>query len=137
MAELLEAQVTVYTFTDRLDAVLKPESEERLKLISDLFKDYEIYCKTGYLEAREVLSEEITAYARNIGADLIVIMTREESNHTDMSVSSTALEVIRKSDIPVISITPGVHTGPYPFKAFFGDVNIPLVRNHKDKLKHR
>jgi len=137
MAELLEAQVTVYTFTDRPDAVLKQESEERLKLINDLFTDYKIYCKTGYQEAHEALSEEITAFARNIGADLIVIMTRRESNHNDMSVSSTAMEVIRKSDMPVVSITPGVHTGPYPFKALFGNVNIPLVRDHKDKLKHR
>ena len=129
MAELLEAQVTVYTFVDRHDAALKQRSEERLKLISELFGDYKIYCNTGCLEAREALSEEITAFARNIGADLIVIMTREESNHTVMSVSSTAMEVIRKSDIPVISITPGVHTGPYPFKTLFSDVNIPLVRS--------
>ena len=136
MAELLNAQVTVYTVVDRHDAVLKKKTEERLNLINDLFADYEIYCNTGYLEAHEALSLEITAFARNIGADLIVIMTREESIHNDMSVSSTAMEVIRKSAIPVISITPGVHTGPYPFKTMFGDVNIPLVRTQGDQLIH-
>jgi nucleotide-binding universal stress UspA family protein len=136
LAELLDAQVTVYTIVDRYDAVLKHKSEERLQLINDLFADYEICCNTGYLEARGALSGEITGYAENIGADLIIVMTRGESNHTDMSLSSTAMEVIRKSDMPVISITPGVHTGPYPFKTIFGDVNIPLVRSQEDHLIH-
>lgn len=136
MAELLGAQVTVYTVLDRQDTGLKLKSEERLKLINDLFADYKICCNTGYLEARGALSGEITGYAENIGADMIVIMTRGESTHTDMSVSSAAMEVIRNSDMPVISITPGVHTGPYPFKTIFGDVNIPLVSSQGDHLIH-
>jgi nucleotide-binding universal stress UspA family protein len=54
------------------------------------------------------LGQEVIRYAKQVNGDLIMIMTQQETNFTEMFVGSAAQEVISSSEIPVCSIIPTV-----------------------------
>ena len=128
MAELLNAGVMVCTVLDHSMKDLRQAAKKRLDLIVKILADYEIRSKAAILETERNISGEILKYALDTNSDLIVMMTQEECNMTEMFIGSTAREVIRMSGIPVMSITPDIHTNLYPYRALFGEVNNPLSR---------
>jgi len=128
LAELLNAGVTVCTVLDHSMKELRQAANKRLDLIVKVFSDYEIRSKATILETERDISGTLLNYARDINADLMIMMTQEECNMTEMFIGSTAREVIRMSGIPVMSIIPNIHTNLYPYRALFGEVNKPLSR---------
>lgn len=54
------------------------------------------------------LSEQVMAYAKANQGDMIMIMTQQETDVTELFVGSAAQEIINTSDIPVCSIVPTV-----------------------------
>lgn len=56
----------------------------------------------------EGLVNEVINYAKKVEGDLIMIMTQQETNFTEMFIGSAAQEVISTSEIPVCSIIPTV-----------------------------
>lgn len=126
IAEQLNARVTVCTFLDLAESKVRSQVTCRLKLINRIFADYGIDCQIQVIETEYTLSEEITTFARDAKADLIFMMTQEESNITEKFIGSTTHEVIRRSFIPVMSITPYIHTNLYPYKALLGEVEKHL-----------
>jgi nucleotide-binding universal stress UspA family protein len=59
-------------------------------------------------EGNDNLGEEVVRYANDNGGDLIMIMTQQETNFTDLFIGSAAQEVINNAAIPVCSIVPNV-----------------------------
>lgn len=56
----------------------------------------------------EGLGNEVIRYAEKVEGDLIMIMTQQETNFTEMFIGSAAQEVISSSEIPICSIIPTV-----------------------------
>jgi nucleotide-binding universal stress UspA family protein len=56
----------------------------------------------------EVMANAINDYADDINADLIVIMTRQETKIQKFFVGSMAIKLIRKSSVPIMCIRPEV-----------------------------
>jgi nucleotide-binding universal stress UspA family protein len=54
------------------------------------------------------LSEEVMKYAQSVNGDLIMIMTQQETDVTELFIGSAAQEIINSSEIPVCSIIPSV-----------------------------
>jgi nucleotide-binding universal stress UspA family protein len=137
IAELLGARMTVCTFLGHSETRFKQAFQERLDLIEKIFAENNIQCKTQVIETENVISGEIIRFAKSVKADSIFMMIREESDLTGMFIGSTAYEVIRKSDIPVISVTPNIQTNLYTYKALSGLVKNPLVmKDAEDSLIH-
>ena len=57
---------------------------------------------------------------------MLFIMTQKESEIDDLSIGSVADKLIRRSDIPVLSVTPVIQNDHYPFRALFGSINQPI-----------
>jgi len=55
------------------------------------------------------VAECILGYANVVNAGIIMIMTQQESNFTKMFIGSSAQAIINNSEIPVMSVIPGVH----------------------------
>ncbi|MBN4072241.1 universal stress protein [Flavobacteriales bacterium AH-315-E23] len=55
------------------------------------------------------VAECIIDYAGTVNAGLIMIMTQQENNVTEMFIGSSAQAIINGSEIPVMSVVPGVH----------------------------
>jgi nucleotide-binding universal stress UspA family protein len=127
IAALQRSRVTVCVILSPDWTVLEPAYRERLKEIKKLFANYDIECRVQLMISRKPVSDEILSVAGKIGAGQIIIMTQVESGTTDLFMGSTAREVIKRSEIPVISLTPNVQTGLYPYKSLFGNINNPIT----------
>lgn len=71
------------------------------------------------------ITELICKEAIKCKAALIVIMTRSESKITEFIIGSKALDIINKSNLPVMSIEPwDIESGSEVFSMFFDPLNI-------------
>ena len=52
------------------------------------------------------LSKAVLNYSEKVNADLVMIMTQQESDFTLCFLGSTARSIINESDIPVMSVRP-------------------------------
>lgn len=57
-------------------------------------------------KGKETLAECIIEYAKQVDGDLIMIMTQQEVDFTELFIGSSAQEIINHSPIPVYSIRP-------------------------------
>ena len=55
------------------------------------------------------IAQVIIDYATEVNAGLIMIMTQQESDITEMFIGSSAQAIINGSEIPVMSVVPGNH----------------------------
>ncbi|HTL81864.1 MAG TPA: universal stress protein [Bacteroidia bacterium] len=58
------------------------------------------------IKGEESLSQIIIDYSNKVEGDLLMIMTQQEQEITELFVGSAAQEIINRSDIPVLSIIP-------------------------------
>lgn len=61
------------------------------------------------LKSEESLSNAVIKYAEKNSADLIMIMTQQENEIKQLFIGSKAKEVIKNSEIPVLSIKPSAN----------------------------
>jgi nucleotide-binding universal stress UspA family protein len=52
------------------------------------------------------VAETILKFSKNVNADLLMIMTQQEIDFTDLFIGSQAQAIINHSEIPVLSIIP-------------------------------
>ncbi|MFY9311013.1 MAG: universal stress protein [Bacteroidia bacterium] len=58
------------------------------------------------MKGKETLAENVIEYAKQAEGDLIMIMTQQEVDFTELFIGSAAQEIINHSPIPVYSIRP-------------------------------
>jgi nucleotide-binding universal stress UspA family protein len=58
------------------------------------------------IKGEESLGQIIIDYTNKVEGDLLMIMTQQETDFTDLFIGSAAQEIINKSDVPVLSIVP-------------------------------
>ncbi len=58
------------------------------------------------VKGEESLGQIIIDYANKVEGDLIMIMTQQEQDITDLFIGSAAQDIINRSDVPVLSIIP-------------------------------
>lgn len=58
------------------------------------------------MKGKETLAECIIEYAKQVDGDLIMIMTQQEIDFTELFIGSSAQEIINQSPVPVYSIRP-------------------------------
>lgn len=75
------------------------------KQVCDYFKEYDVPFKTTNLNGDNITDITIE-YALDVNADLISIMTEQSTALTNFVLGSYAQQMLSKSPIPVLSITP-------------------------------
>lgn len=73
--------------------------------VYEFVMQHDVPCTVEYISGSDV-AEDIIKYSKKIKADLILIMTQQEMNWTNMFISSQAQEIINSSEIPVLSVRP-------------------------------
>ena len=127
IAQLLSASVSILSVLTVDSANLEIRYSTRLNEIRTLFEEYSIPCKyTLIKKTNPDLQKIFNKQAREVGADMIIIMTQQELNFTQFFIGSTAQEVINKSDRPVLSITPTIEKSD--------DIPDDLIRNLVDPI---
>jgi nucleotide-binding universal stress UspA family protein len=103
------ATIFVVTVLDDDSKGLDMKSESALNKVAKTICDAGVECKAKLLKTEdEPIYDDLDEYADKVGADLVMVMTRAESNLRDFLIGSTAQEIIDYSALPVMSIVPGV-----------------------------
>lgn len=105
LAGYFGSTIKVMTVFDSDDEFLMNKLKRQLNQVQSFIEERNVPCTAEALEAKNIASE-VVSYANKVDADLIMIMTQEEMNWTDLFIGSSAQEVINNSDIPVLSIRP-------------------------------
>ena len=79
--------------------------KRQLDQVEVFIKERNVNCTTKFIVGNGI-AEVVNSYAKEIDADLTMIMTQQEMNWTDLFIGSQAQEVINNSEIPVLSIRP-------------------------------
>lgn len=90
-------EFVINRLTRQMDQVHKFIEKEGVECTAEIIKSG----RTG-----ESVAESIIDYSVKVKADLIIIMTQQELDFTEMFIGSAAQEVINKSETPVLSIIP-------------------------------
>jgi len=69
-------------------------------------EDHGVQVTSDMIEKNGTVAETIITFSKEVQGDLLMIMTQQENDFTDLFIGSQAQEIINKSDIPVLSIIP-------------------------------
>lgn len=110
-AKLFKAEIFIVSIllTGKEDVVNK--LKDQLVIVKQLIERENIQCTAEIvkiLKSTESLSNAVIKYAEKNNADLIMIMTQQENEIKELFIGSKAKEVIKNSDIPVLSIKPSI-----------------------------
>ena len=126
IAHLLNAKISLLTVlsTDLISVELKVN--ERLYELKQIFEKYDIECVTNLIESKEDIFKVINNYAKEIAAEMVMIMTQHELDFHDYIIGTNAQEIINKSELPVISIIPNTIIEEEIDMSFFKHLFDPL-----------
>ncbi|HRP60569.1 MAG TPA: universal stress protein [Vicingus sp.] len=109
VAKVFKAEIYAVSIllTGREDVVNK--LKDQLILVKQYIEKKQVKCTAELvkiLKTEDKLSNAVIEYGQKIEADLIMIMTQQETDIKAFFIGSNAREVINNSDIPVLSIQP-------------------------------
>ncbi len=81
----------------------------KMKRAKSMIEENGVPCNIKLFKKTDIPDYELVIkYALDIDADLIMIMTHQESNWRDHYIGTFAHEIINRSDIPVMTMTPSI-----------------------------
>ncbi|MBV6485804.1 MAG: universal stress protein [Flavobacteriales bacterium] len=109
VAKVFKAEIYAVSIllTGREEVVNK--LKDQLILVKQYIEKKQVKCTAELvkiLKTEDKLSNAVIEYGQKIEADLIMIMTQQETSIKSFFIGSNAREVINNSDIPVLSIQP-------------------------------
>ena len=109
VAKVFKAEIYAVSIllTGREEVVNK--LKDQLTLVKQYIEKKQVKCTAEMvkiLKTEDKLSNAVIEYGQKIEADLIMIMTQQETDIKAFFIGSNAREVINNSDIPVLSIQP-------------------------------
>jgi nucleotide-binding universal stress UspA family protein len=108
VAKLFNAKVSIVSVLEKDWISKELEFSGRLNEIQGILGKFNIECQYNLVKKSSIkISDVIIDEAMDRKTDLIMMMTQEESGVRDFFIGSTAMAVIRKSRLPVLSIIPG------------------------------
>ncbi len=105
-ASLFGSAIHLITVLNTDDEFIVNKLKRQMKQVHEHIREHNISCTLEFILGDDI-AEEVIQYAEKNKSDLIMIMTQQEVNWTDlMFISSSAQEIINGTDIPVLSIRP-------------------------------
>ncbi len=80
--------------------------KRQMNQVNQYIQEHGIQVTSDLVEKKGSVAETILEFSKNVNADLLMIMTQQETDFTDLFIGSQAQAVINNSDIPVLSIIP-------------------------------
>ncbi len=106
IAKLFGSVIHLVSVLTTDDEFIVNKLKRQMHQVHEFVEEQNVMCKTEFIQNDDV-SDSVVEYAKKVNADLIMIMTQQEMNWTDMMfISSSAQQVINSSEIPVLSIRP-------------------------------
>lgn len=109
LGNLYGATIRVVSVLFTNDEFIVNRLTRQMDQVKNFIKKAGVKCTAEMIKTtrgRESLAHAIIDYSNKVEADLIMIMTQEESDITPLFIGSTAQGIINNSETPVMSIVP-------------------------------
>ncbi|MCB0431137.1 MAG: universal stress protein [Flavobacteriales bacterium] len=108
-AKMFDAKIAIVSAMFTKDEFIVNKLNRQMQQVKAFIQERGISCNAEIvkgLKGQETEADVIVDYAKRVEGDLIVIMTQQETEMTDLFLGSTAQRIISESDIPVLSLVP-------------------------------
>ena len=106
-ARFWDAEIRIFSVLLMDDEFVKGKLTRNLEQVEKFIVDKGVRCQSELVHVSDFsLSKHVLNYSEKVNADLIVIMTQQESDFTLYFLGSTARSIINESDTPVMSVRP-------------------------------
>jgi nucleotide-binding universal stress UspA family protein len=105
LSKLFGSTIHLITVLQNDDEFIVNKLTRQLEQVKEFVEEHAIPCVSEFIHGDDV-AEEVIKYSVKVKADLIMIMTQQEMDWTDMFISPAAQTIINESEIPVLSIRP-------------------------------
>ena len=106
-ARFWDSEIRVFSVLLSNDEFVKGKLTRNLEQVEQFILDKGVKCQAELVHVTDVsLSKAVLNYSEKVNADLIMIMTQQESDFTLYFLGSTARSIINESDIPVMCVRP-------------------------------
>ena len=109
LAKFFKSIVHTVTMNSTSDTYVMNRLKLQLTQVSEFIRNQDIECTQNFLNTQagnSNMCKALLEFSHKVDADLIVIMTQQETDVVKYFVGSLAKEIIHNSDIPVMSIVP-------------------------------
>ena len=105
------ARIDIVSVNSSSDSFIKNKIKRQEKQVQEFLrsKGIESTHSTIAESKGKSIAESIIEYSKTVNAGLIMIMTQQENDITEMFIGSSAQAIINGSEIPVMSVVPGKH----------------------------
>jgi len=87
------------------DEFILNKLKRQMNQVEQFIVQHNVFCTVEFIEGSDV-AEEVMKHAKKTKADIVMIMTQQEMDWTDMFIGSEAQQIINHCDTPVLSIRP-------------------------------
>ena len=108
-AKMFKSTVRAVSILNTNDQQIVDKLAKQMEIVVDEITKSGVLCKAAIVKTvkgEDSLPIAIIEYAEKVKADLIMIMTQQETNPTEYFIGSRAQTIINKSQIPVLSLIP-------------------------------
>lgn len=105
LSKLFGSTIHLITVLQNDDEFIVNKLTRQLEQVKEFIAEHAIPCVSEFIHGNDV-ADEVINYSVKVKADLIMIMTQQEMDWTDMFISPAAQTIINNSEIPVLSIRP-------------------------------
>ncbi|MFM2208204.1 MAG: hypothetical protein RL213_2179 [Bacteroidota bacterium] len=105
LAKLFGSTIHLITVLPSDDEFIVNKLNRQLQQVRSFIEQHDVPCDSEIIEDGDV-ADEVVKYGKKVKADLIMVMTQQEMDWTDMFISPAAQTILNESDIPVLSIRP-------------------------------
>ena len=105
VAKYFKSDIRIVTVLTGGDEFLVKKLIRQLNQVRDFIKSKEVHCTADAVKGNSV-TDEVVEFAKKVDADLIMIMTQQELDWTELFIGPQAQQIINGTDVPVLSIRP-------------------------------
>lgn len=105
ISKFFQSTVKVVSIVTTSDEFLINKMERQMDQVLDFIREHSVNCTGEFLKGDDI-SDGVLTHAKEINADLIIIMTQQELEWTEYFIGTESQQIINNSEVPVCSIRP-------------------------------
>lgn len=105
-AKSFNSEIIIVSVLETKDEYILNHLRRQMIQVHRYIEDHGVKASSDLIEKDGTVSETILDFAKKSNADLLMIMTQQENDFTDLFIGSQAQAIINHSEVPVLSIIP-------------------------------
>jgi nucleotide-binding universal stress UspA family protein len=100
------AEVAIMTVLQTEDEEVKKRLQKRMEMSVEFMQKHHVKADSSMVHSKDKIADVVIEYGKQVGADMILIMTQNEAKLTDSIMGSSAERIVNHSPIPVMAVKP-------------------------------